>query len=101
MLDRNSIVTGLVVGCIVPVLGFLAVEFIFDTLTHFGLMEEVSASSSGRRFRTMALIGICFNLIPFNYCKNQKWDQTMRGIIFPTLIYVAAWIYRFYSELFV
>jgi hypothetical protein len=100
MLERNSIVTGLVLGCIVPVLGFLVVQFIFDTLTQFGLMEAVTASSESRRMRTLALLGICCNLIPFNICKNRKWDQTMRGIVFPTLIYVGAWIFRFYSELF-
>lgn len=101
MLERNSIVTGLVLGCIVPILGFLLVEFIFNTLTNFGLMEVVTESTSQRRFRTLALLGICSNLIPFNIAKNRKWDQTMRGIIFPTLVYVAAWVYRFYSELFV
>ena len=101
MLERNSIITGLVLGCIIPVLGFLAVEFIFNSLTYFGLMEAVSTSTSGRRVRTLALLGICFNLIPFNICKNNRWDQTMRGIILPTLIYVGAWIYRYYDELFV
>ena len=100
MMDKNSIVTGLVLGCIVPVLGFIVVQFIFDTLIQFGLMAEVTASSEGRRLRTLALIGICFNLIPFNISKNNRWDQTMRGIVFPTLVYVGAWIFRFYSELF-
>ena len=100
MMDKNSIVTGLVLGCIVPVLGFIVVQFIFYTLTQFGLMAEVTASSEGRRLRTLALIGICFNLIPFNISKNNRWDQTMRGIVFPTLVYVGAWLFRFYSELF-
>lgn len=100
MLERNSIFTGLVIGCIVPVLGFMVVQFIFNTLTQFGWMEAVTASSASRRMRTLALLGICCNLIPFNICKNRRWDQTMRGIIFPTLIYVAAWIYKFYGELF-
>lgn len=100
MLERNSIITGLAIGCIVPVLGYIVVEFIFNSLTQFGLMEQVSASSMGRRFRTLVLIAICFNLIPFNMSKNRRFDETMRGIVFPTLIYVAAWIYKFYGELF-
>jgi riboflavin transporter FmnP len=100
MIEKNSIIIGVVLGCIVPVIGFTVVEFLFNMLTHYGLMEEVSTSSMDRRFRTLALIGICFSLIPFNIAKNRRWDQTMRGIIFPTLIYVGAWIYRFYGELF-
>ena len=100
MIDKNSLVFGLVLGCIVPVLGFVVVESIFNLMTQFGLMAEVSSSSSGRRFRTLTLIAICTNLIPFNIAKNRKWDDTMRGIVFPTLIYVGAWILKFYGELF-
>ncbi|MFZ1750029.1 MAG: hypothetical protein WAU01_07550 [Saprospiraceae bacterium] len=100
MLERNSILTGFVIGCLFPVLGFVLVEFIFNTLTHYGLMAEVSASTAGRRFRTIALIALCTNLIPFNYAKNRKSDHTMRGIVFPTLIYVMAWLYKFAGDLF-
>jgi len=91
---------GFVLGAIVPVLGYLAIAFIFETLTSFGLMEAVSTSSSSRRFRTLLLLAICANLIPFNFAKNRKWDQMMRGIIFPTIIYTGAWIYKFYDVLF-
>jgi hypothetical protein len=100
MIDKNSLLTGLVLGCIVPVFGFIIVEFIFNLLTQSGLMAEVSASTAGRRFRTLALIAICTNLVPFNIAKNRKWDNTMRGIVFPTLVYVGAWILKFYGELF-
>ncbi len=100
MIEKTSIIFGLVLGCIVPVLGFVLIEYIFNTMTQFGLMEEVTSSTSGRRFRTLCLIAICCSLIPFNIAKNKKWDQTMRGIIFPTLIYVGAWVFRFYGELF-
>ncbi len=41
MLERNSIFTGLVIGCIVPVLGFMVVQFIFDTLTPIQKREFV------------------------------------------------------------
>jgi len=100
MIEKNSVLSGLVLGCIVPVLGFIVVEFIFNIMTQYGLMAEVSSSSAGRRFRTLTLIAICTNLIPFNIAKNRKWDETMRGIVFPTLIYVGAWVYKFYGELF-
>jgi hypothetical protein len=100
MIDKNSIIFGLLLGAIVPVGGFVLTEFIFNTLTDLGIMDKVSSSTAGRRFRTLALIAICYNLIPFNICKNYRWDETMRGIIFPTLIYVGAWVYKFYGELF-
>jgi hypothetical protein len=100
MIEKDSILTGIVLGCIVPVLGYLGLEFIFELLTKFGLMEAVSSSTSGRRFRTLTLLAICTSLIPFNVAKTNRYDATMRGIVFPTLIYVAAWVYKFYNELF-
>jgi len=95
MIERDSLMFGILLGVIVPILGFVVVEYIFEVLTNIGWMSEVSISTSDRRFRTLVLIGICWNLIPFNIAKNKRWDQTMRGIVFPTLIYVAAWVYKF------
>ena len=100
MLDKNSIFTGLVLGAIVPVLGYIVVEFIFGLLTQMGLMEYVSSSGATRRVRTLALIGICCNLIPFNISRRNKWDDTMRGIVFPTLLYVGFWLYQYGALLF-
>jgi amino acid permease len=100
MTEKNSIIIGLALGAIVPVLGYVAVEFIFNFLTDQGYIDPVSSSTSGRRFRTIALIALCSILIPFNYAKNHKYDQMMRGIMIPAFIYVAAWIWKFSGELF-
>ncbi|MFT4533582.1 MAG: hypothetical protein ACJA1A_000923 [Saprospiraceae bacterium] len=95
MIEKNSLFTGLIVGAIVPVLGYILVEFIFGLLAQAGLMEYVSGGGVSRRMRTLALLGICTNLIPLNICRNRKWDDTMRGIVFPTLLYVGFWIWQF------
>lgn len=100
MNDNNSIPIGLLIGAVVPVLGFMVFEGIFDGLEYFGLIDAATSSAMPRRERTIALIAICCNLLPFNYCKKRKWDNAMRGIIFPTLIYVAGWIYKYYDILF-
>ncbi len=99
-MEKNSFLMGFVLGAIVPVAGFYLVENIFDVLTQMGWMDEVSMSTGARRYRTMALLAMCCNLIPFNISKVKKWDNTMRGIIIPTLIYVVAWVYTFYDQLF-
>lgn len=100
MIEKNSVFTGLVIGAMVPVLGYIFVEFLFGLLAQMGLMEYVTGGGVSRRMRTLALLGICFNLIPFNICRKRKWDDTMRGIVFPTLLYVGFWIWRFGSILF-
>jgi len=100
MIEKNSLFTGLVIGAIVPVLGYIVIEFIFGLLTQVGLMEYVTGTGSSRRMRTLALLGICSNLIPLSIFKKYKWDNTMRGIVFPTLIYVAFWLYQYGGMLF-
>lgn len=99
-MERNSVLTGIVAGCILPVLGFWVVELIFNTMTDLGVMEEVSLSTSGKRFRTLVLLAICFNLLPLHFFKSRRWENSMRGVIFPTLIYAAAWVWKFGGELF-
>ncbi len=100
MIEKNSIFTGILLGAVVPVFGYVVVEFIFDLLGQAGLMDVITGGASPRRIRTLALLGICCNLIPFNISRRNRWDDTMRGIIFPTLIYVGAWIYKYWSVLF-
>lgn len=99
-MQKDSILTGFVLGAIVPVFGYFLITGLFDTLTQFNLMDEVSASTAGRRYRTILLFSICTNLIPFQISKSNRWDETLRGIVFPTIIYVAFWLYKFYNGLF-
>jgi len=95
----DSIIIGLAVGAIVPILGYIGTEAIFGVLTDMGLMEEGGTGVYSKRSRTLGLLGICWNLIPFNIAKNKRWDQMMRGIVFPTLIYVGFWLYKYSSIL--
>ena len=99
-MDKDNFLTGLVIGAITPVLGFLLVEVIFDLLTQAGLMEYVSSGGNSKRQRTLALLGIVTTLIPMHICKNKKWNETMRGMIFPIMIYMGSWIYYFKDSLF-
>ena len=98
--DKNTIVMGLLLGAVIPVIGFVVFESIFEGLEMIGLIEEATSSAYMRRERTIGLLAICCNLIPFNYAKKRRWDNMLRGVVFPTLIYVAAWIYRYHDILF-
>lgn len=99
MNDKNSIIIGFAVGAITPVLGYLAIEFIFNSLSQMGLMDSGGIGFYSKRFRTLALFAICCNLIPLQFFKRKKWDLSMRGIVFPTLIYAAFWVYKYFSIL--
>lgn len=99
-MDKDSRIFGFVIGCIVPVLAYVVLDQVFDLLTQSGVLANPSGEGINRRLRTVGLLAICANLIGFNWAKNQHYDRTMQGIVFPTIIYVAAWIYRYYNVLF-
>lgn len=95
----DTVIVGLAVGAVVPILGFIVTETIFGILVDMNLMSEGGTGIYSKRYRTMALIALCFNLIPFNIAKRNRWDNLMRGIVFPTLLYVGFWLYKYSSVL--
>ena len=99
-MDKDSRLFGFVIGCVVPVLAYVVLEQVFDMMTDVGLLANPSGEGINRRLRTVGLLAICANLIGFNWAKKNRYDYTMQGIIYPTLIYVVAWIYMHYRVLF-
>ena len=69
-MDKDSIFTGIIIGTLVPVIGFFVIEQIFNLLIQMDLMEYVDGKAVSRRLRTMSLLAICCNLIPFNIAKE-------------------------------
>jgi len=98
--QNDSIWIGLMIGATIPVIGFFMVEVIFGFMENIGIMDEVSISSGDKRQRTMALIAICFNIIPLQFLVRRRYDALIRGILIATFIYCAAWVYLFRHGLF-
>lgn len=97
-MERNdSIIVGLAIGAVVPILGFWVTQQIFELLVSQGIMPPASDDIQSSRMRTIAILAICFNLIPFNYAKRKRLDNILRGIVFPTLIYVGYWVWTYKS----
>ena len=100
MVPDRDLVKGMLVGLLLPIMGFLVVKFIFSVLVHFGLLAEVTDSITERRLRTISLLAICFNLIPIQFIKKRKAMNLIRGIVLATLIFAAIWIWKFRESLF-
>jgi hypothetical protein len=100
-MDKDSIFTGLVAGAIVPVLGFIVLDYIFTFLGMKGYIPDGAIVDMERRMKTIGLIALCCNIIPFEICRKNRYDATMRGVVFPTLIYVGCWVYKYYDTLFI
>ena len=94
-MKKNTILFGLLFGIITPIFGFYLVEALFD------LYAESVGENGDWRLRTLAVIALCFNLIPFHLFKSQGYDEALRGVVIPTIIYVFLWVFYFWGEIFI
>ena len=94
MFKKDSILVGILVGLVVPFVGYAILLTIFDQLQAAGLVEPNGFSPTFRQ-RTLSVLAICLNIIPINIFKKRWWNESMRGVVFPTGLYVIAWIVYF------
>lgn len=92
--SKNSILFGIAVGLILPFVGYAILLTIFEQMEASGLINPNGLSPTFRQ-RTLSIIALCLNIIPINIFKNRWWNEAMRGVVFPTGLYVIAWIVYF------
>ncbi|NND34598.1 MAG: hypothetical protein HKN76_18575 [Saprospiraceae bacterium] len=88
---------GMLAAIIMPLFWYFILQSLFDGLETMGYIEPGAIDSDFRQ-RTSALVGICLNILPLQIFKTQYMDRAMRGVIFPTVLYVAVWLYLFGSS---
>lgn len=90
---------GLLIGAMVPFIGLGLLLTFYEWLENAGLASPIGLSNQFR-LRTLSILALALNLIPFTIYNRRFYIHTMRGIIFPTLIYVGIWVWYFHGELF-
>lgn len=98
---KNTVIKGLLIGLVVPFLGYFLVSGVFEILVDMGIMDAASSSIASRRTRTTALIAICFNIFSLQFFRKRSDGPVVRGIGCATMIYAATWVYMFLDSLFV
>lgn len=91
--NRNEVWIGLVVGLLVPFVGYALLLSVNDYFINNGM-------SSGFRPRSLALIAVCLNILPMNVFMSRGQGQSMRGILIMTIFYAVAWFLYFRDSLF-
>lgn len=94
MLNKNSLPLGFILGLLIPFVGYALLLELFDQLDANNLISDIGFTENFR-LRTTALLAICLNLIPFIIYNRKKFSDTMRGLIFPTVIYAIFWFIYF------
>jgi hypothetical protein len=98
----EQMLIGFAIGAVVPVITYVVVEFVFELLMNAGIMADLgSGFAVTKRLRTLAVIAIAGNLIPFQILKSRRNYNTMRGILLATFIYAAIWIVYFWESIMI
>jgi len=98
MLNRNAIWIGLALGLAIPFVGYALLLTLFEQLDAAGVLSSKGFSANFRQ-RTLTIVALCLNIIPFNYFYKQRHTNSMRGIAIITVVYAAAWVIYFGNEL--
>lgn len=98
MLKEDNLVIGFAIGVMAPVLAYLAITYGLEGLGTLGVVGRDGLAFSFRP-RTVGIIAICANLIPFKLYGNLRNDNSMRGILIATAIFAIAWFVKYGTEL--
>jgi hypothetical protein len=99
MLQRNELWVGLVLGLLMPIVGMMLFNALFNLLELKGAASGIGFSE-GFRERTSAIIAIALNLILLNLYRNRRWENAMRGIVIATSLLAMFWLYKYGLKLF-
>lgn len=99
MLNQNKILTGLIVGIVLPALGAVLIFNIFKILAAWGGASGEGFTPNFRE-RTSVVIAMALNLFPMNVFRRRRWDQAMRGVVIATTLLAFAWVGHYSLKLF-
>ena len=93
----DQVWVGILVGLLAPIFWYFIWLSLYDAIETMGWIEPGGISEDFRQ-RTSALVAVCLNILPLQIFKTHYMDRSMRGIVFPTVLYVGVWLYFFASS---
>lgn len=91
ILAKNEIWVGVVVGVLVPFVGYALLLMLsewLDAALAIYKQNKVSIIDTN----TLLLLAICLNLVPFHLFDRNRQRKSMRGVMLITLILGVFWV---------
>lgn len=91
---QNKLRLGLILGAVIPFVGYALFLMINDSIYQSG---NLGAGGENPIFdkNSLFLFAICLNLIPFTLYQRRRFNKSLRGVLGATLIYAMIWLYWF------
>src|SRR5690606_17105462 len=90
---------GIAVGLAIPFVGLALLISLYEWLESLGIVSDAGLSNQFR-LRTLSIIALAANLIPFTMYNKRFYVHIVRHIIYPTDFYLLLWIWYFNEQLF-
>lgn len=90
----NQTWVGILTGLLVPFTAYGILLSLYDLLDQLEIFNPLGLTPTFRE-RTVALFALVCNIIPLHIFNKRYMLFAMRGIVFPTLLYVALWMYYY------
>lgn len=97
--NQNKLWVGLLIGLVVPFVGYAILLIIYDQLDAMGATSSIGFSDNFRQ-RTLGVIAICLNLIPINIFQRKRFGESLRGLALVTVLYAIGWVIYYSSSFF-
>ncbi len=94
MKDKNSLLVGILVGVLLPIIGYIIVFGVYELMEGLGWVSD-SGFRPKFRERTTGIIAIAFNAIALNFYQKKYLNDTVRGIVVTTALWVILWLVLF------
>jgi len=94
ILNQNKLIIGLVSGLLIPFVAYAIFDMIYDYGDTAGWFNNSNISETFRD-RTKGLLAIATNLITINVFRRKRHENSMRGVVLATGLYVMVWVFVF------
>lgn len=98
-LKQNTLLAGAIWGLLIPFIGVAILMMLDEWVVGMDLALPNNQIYLGQKPRTIYLLGICLNLIPFQIYRNRRMDKSLRGVGLVTMVYAIVWFGIFASSL--
>lgn len=99
MFNRDARWVGLLVGLIVPFVGYAVLLMVSERLQEY-LFSDRPLTEPLFDTLTIQILALCTNLIPLHSYNKMRFAHAMRGVVLATFLYAATWMAFFGVSLF-
>lgn len=94
MLEKNSLPIGIIVGVLLPIIGYIIFYGIYEGLEIIGWVSDGGFRPKFRE-RTIGIIALALNAIALNYYQKRYYFNSVRGVVVTTAVWIGVWLYLY------